>query len=122
MYAAMFGTDSHSVVLSAHQLLNAFAFAVLGPSIKCITLFWTNFDPLPTVTLCHTSRDPLKYVTHLGPPIFSSSCICLYRGFLSSRVFCLEFLFGVVFVYPPSVRIHTLQHKAKHHFQCMKIF
>src|SRR6218665_572310 len=40
----------------------------MGPSIKYVTLFLANFDPL---TLCHTSRDPRKYVTHLGPPIFS---------------------------------------------------
>src|SRR6218665_1151730 len=32
-----------------------------GPSIKYVTLFWTNFDPLPPpVTLCHTSQDPTK--------------------------------------------------------------
>ena len=29
----------------------------LGSSIKYITLFWTNFDPSPSVTLCHTSRE-----------------------------------------------------------------
>src|SRR6218665_2399621 len=36
-------------------------------------LFLANVDPPPAVTLCHTSRDPQKYVTHLGPPppIFS---------------------------------------------------
>src|SRR6218665_2211761 len=33
-----------------------------GPSIKYVTLFWTIFDPPPPVTLCHTSRDPLKTV------------------------------------------------------------
>src|SRR6218665_1946989 len=32
----------------------------LGPSIKYVTLFLANFDPLPPVTLCHTSRDPPK--------------------------------------------------------------
>src|SRR6218665_2021516 len=42
-----------------------------GPSIKYVMLFLANFDPPPPVTLCHTSRDPQKYVTHLGPPIFS---------------------------------------------------
>src|SRR6218665_2914181 len=30
------------------------------PSIKYITLFLANFDPPPSVTLCHTSRDPQK--------------------------------------------------------------
>src|SRR6218665_3980417 len=67
-----------------------------------------NFDPHPSpVTLCHTSRDPQKYVTHLGlplPPIFSRpntknrdksplykfSLNCSW-GFLSGGfVFCLE--------------------------------
>src|SRR6218665_3545817 len=34
--------------------------------------FWTILAPLPSVTLCHTSRVPRKYVTHLvPPPIFS---------------------------------------------------
>src|SRR6218665_4051358 len=37
----------------------------MGLSIKYVTLFLANFDP--PVTLCHTSRDPQKYVTHLGP-------------------------------------------------------
>src|SRR6218665_1198767 len=41
-----------------------------GPSIKYVMLFLANFDPPPPVTLCHTSRDPQKYVTHLGPPRF----------------------------------------------------
>src|SRR6218665_1772696 len=39
-----------------------------GPSIKYVTLFWTNFDPSPPVTHCNTSRTSLKYVTHLGTP------------------------------------------------------
>src|SRR6218665_1153301 len=29
-----------------------------GPSIKYVTLFWTNVYPIPRVTLCHTSRTP----------------------------------------------------------------
>src|SRR6218665_2167183 len=41
---------------------------VLGPSIKYVTLFLANFDPPPPDTLCHTHRDPQKYVTDLGPP------------------------------------------------------
>src|SRR6218665_2303735 len=61
-----------------------------------------QFDSPSSVTLCHTSRDLLKYVTHLGTPTFSSTCIhtCLYRGFVLVRggfcsgvglgVFCLE--------------------------------
>ena len=83
-----------------------------GPSIKYVTLFWTNFDPSP-VTHCHTSRDPLlKYVTHLGTPNFLVVGPCLYRevclsswGFLSGcfvrGYFVWKFLFGVVFVRSP---------------------
>ena len=44
-----------------------------GPSIKYVTLFSTNFDSAPPVTHCHTSLDPIKYVTHLGTPMFSST-------------------------------------------------
>src|SRR6218665_1002389 len=39
-----------------------------GPFIKYVTLFLAKFDPPLPVTLCHTSRDPRKYVTHPGPP------------------------------------------------------
>src|SRR6218665_59023 len=61
----------------------------------------------PPVTLCCTSRNPLKYVTHFGPPNFLvvhtymqmslqgvhlSSWGFLYRGFV--RGFCLESLSG----------------------------
>src|SRR6218665_480277 len=71
--------------------------AVHNASKKYITLFQTNFDSPSYVTLCHTSRDLLKYVTHLGPPIFSITCIhtCLYRGFVLVRGgFCSGFVWG----------------------------
>src|SRR6218665_136198 len=78
----------------------------MGPSIKYVTLFLANFESPPPVILCHTSRDPpKKYVTHLGPPIFSrpsrkirTKTPCtnsqlfaggFVRGF-SEGVFCLE--------------------------------
>src|SRR6218665_2086228 len=42
-----------------------------GPSIKYVTLFLANFNPPPSVTLCHTSRDPPKGKSHISdPPIF----------------------------------------------------
>src|SRR6218665_2095482 len=71
------------------------------------------FGPIFTPSLCHTSRDLLKYVTHLGPPIFSSTCIhtCPYRGFVlvrdgfcpgvCLRVFCLEGFVRGGFCPPP---------------------
>src|SRR6218665_2641084 len=60
-----------------------------------LTLFWTNFDS-PYCPLSNISGPPLKYVTHLGPPIFSNTCICIYRGFVLvhgvlMRVFCPVF-------------------------------
>src|SRR6218665_2661186 len=96
----------------------------LGPSIKYVTLFLANFDPSP-VTLCHTSRDSTKYVTHLGSPDFyyrpsiqkagqNPSVQILsqlfagvfVRGLLSGGLlyggFCREWFLSV----PPSVRIH----------------
>src|SRR6218665_1743625 len=103
----------------------------MGPSIKYVTLFWTNFDFPPSVILCHTSRDLLKYVTHLGPPIFSSTCIgptymslqgvwVSSRGFLFGSLsggFCLEGFVRSGFCPPPPVRIHPLQQKTKYPFQ-----
>src|SRR6218665_3269191 len=56
--------------ISLLHIASSASVASEGPSIKYVTLFLVNFDPPPPVTLCHTSRDPQKYVTHLGPPIF----------------------------------------------------
>src|SRR6218665_1199217 len=76
-----------------------------GPSIKYVMLSLANFDPPPPVTLCHTSRDPQKYVTHLGPPIFSRPSTKnpdkspMYNSLLFVRgVFVQGALSGVVFV------------------------
>src|SRR6218665_2763649 len=72
--------------------------------IEYITLFLANFDPPPSVTLYHTSRDP-QSTSHISdPPAFSRPStkrpdkIPLYKiyldcswGFLSEGfVFCLE--------------------------------
>src|SRR6218665_3413796 len=40
-----------------------------GPSTKYATLFWNNFDPPSPVTLCHTSRDPLKWHNISDPQV-----------------------------------------------------
>src|SRR6218665_3033162 len=109
--------------------------SVRGLSIKYVALFWANFDPLPPITLCHTSWDRQKYVTHLGPPpIFSWTSTKnpdkspLYkfplncsRGVLSGGLLSGRFCSGWFLSIPPSVRIHLLQQKGKHHFQisCM---
>src|SRR6218665_2734758 len=61
-------------------------------------IFGSILNPSP-VTYCHTSRDPLEDVTHLGTPQFlvvRPTCIhtfvfTVYREVcLSSRGFCLE--------------------------------
>src|SRR6218665_2936434 len=87
-------------------------FSGWAHSAKYVTLFWTNFDPLPpSHFFTHLGTPPLKYVTHLGPPIFSSARIhtydtyvLVYEGF--DRGFCSGFfvwtvLSGVVFVCRP---------------------
>src|SRR6218665_3215378 len=100
----------------------------MGPSIKYVTLFLANFDPLPLVTLCHTSRDPSK-VRHTSrtSPIFNRPSTkipdksLLYKFYLNcsevlsrggaggllSRRFCPGWFLFV----PPSVTIHLLQQK-----------
>ena len=91
---------------------------IMGPSTKYVTLFLTNFDPLPLSHCVTHLGTPLKYVTHLESPIFCSTCIHAYVFTGVDRgVFCLEGFVRVVFVLPPSVIIHLLQQKAKHHFQ-----
>src|SRR6218665_39530 len=53
-----------------------FSSFCLGPSIKYVTLFSTNFDPIPpSVTLCHTSRNPFKVRhTFRNPPKNPNDC------------------------------------------------
>ena len=96
------------------------------PSIKYVTLFLVNFDPPPPVTLCHTSRDPPK-VRHTSrtPPIFRrpskksrtkvpcTNAIPIVRGGFCPGGFCPGWFLSV----PPSVTIHLLQQKVKHHFK-----
>src|SRR6218665_881136 len=76
-------------------------FFSIGPSKKYVTLFWTNFDPLP---LSHISGPPNVRHTSRNPLIFSSTCIHTYvftgRFVLVRRVFVWKVLFGVVFVRP----------------------
>src|SRR6218665_1730990 len=107
-----------------------------GPFIKHVTLFLANFyPPLLPVTLRHTSRDPRKYVTHLGPPIFRRPSTkklsqkpllqilsqlfagVFVRGFLSGGLLSSKVLSGVVFVHSRSVRIYLLHQKITHHFK-----
>src|SRR6218665_3820476 len=96
-------------------------------------LFLANFDP-PPVTLCHTSRDPLKVRDTSWTPQFlvgrvkktqtkapcTNSVSIVHRGFcpgFCEGVFCLEGFVRGGFCLFPSVRIHLLQQKVKHHFE-----
>src|SRR6218665_2557461 len=94
------------------------------PSIKYATLFKANFNPLLCHTLSHIPGSP-KSTSHISDPsIFSRPSIKtqtkppvqilsqLYAGVWSGR-FCPGWLLSV----PPSVRIHLLQQKVKHHFK-----
>src|SRR6218665_2711350 len=98
----------------------------VGPSIKCVTLFLANFDPLSPLShfVTHPGT-PRKYVTYLGPPRFLVSLVQnsqqspLYKFYLNcsrrflSRGFCPGWLLFVL----PSVTIHLLQQNVKHHFK-----
>src|SRR6218665_1320467 len=97
-----------------------------GPSIKYVTLFLANFDPLPPChTLSHIPVPPIfsrpstrkpgqkpsvQILSQLFTGLFSPGV--LSGGLLSGR-FCLGWFLSV----PPSVRIHLLQQKVKHHFK-----
>src|SRR6218665_2530149 len=103
-----------------------------GPSIKYITLFLANFDPLP---LSHFVTHPgtPQSTSHISdPPIFSrpstkkpgqtcTNSLSIVRGVFCPRVFChgvfcLEgFVRGGFCPILPSVRIHLLQQK--HHLK-----
>src|SRR6218665_1696038 len=78
-----------------------------GPSIKFVTLFWTNFDPHPCHTLSHISRPPYS-TSHISEPqvlVVGPTCIharihmslqgglSLFAGFLFVG-FCPGFLSG----------------------------
>src|SRR6218665_1262751 len=98
----------------------------MGPSIKYVTLFLANFDPLPCHTLSHIPGAPPK-VRHTSrtSPIFSrpitkspgqKSPVQILSQ-LFAEVFVRMILSGLVFVRSPSVTIHLLQQKVKHHFK-----
>src|SRR6218665_3717335 len=99
----------------------------MGSSIKYVTLFLANFEPPPSVTLCHTYRDPpkVRHTSRTPPPIISRPSTKipdkspLYKFYLicSRRFLSGGFCPGWVLSVPPSVTIHLLQQKIKHHFK-----
>src|SRR6218665_991862 len=109
-------------------------FCLMGPSIKYIMIFLANFYP-PCHTSSHIPGPPPKYVTHLGPPRFFSrpstkspdksplykfSSIVFgvfVREGLSEGIWFGRFCQGWFLSIPPSVTIHLLQQKVKHHFK-----
>src|SRR6218665_1336407 len=98
-----------------------------GPSIKYVTLFLANFDPPTPVTLFHTSPDPPETTSHISdpPPLFSRPSTKipdespLYKFYLncSRRFLPRGFCPGWFLSIPPSVTMHLLQQKVKHHFK-----
>src|SRR6218665_3412570 len=109
----------------------------MGPSIRYVTLFLDNFDPLPCHTLSHIPGPPKKYVTYLGPPDFSrpstktrtkppcTNSLSIVRGSFCQlgfcqRLFCLEgFVRGWFLSVPNSARMHLLQQKVNITLNCM---
>src|SRR6218665_3539302 len=87
--------------------------------------FWPILTPSP-VTLCHTSRDPPK-VRHTSrtPPRFLVGLVqkpctkapCTNSISIVRRGFCPGVCPGWFLSVPPSVTIHLLQQKVKHHFK-----
>ena len=61
----------HLECLSVSLILSHSSFQFrLGAVHKVHHAIFANFHLPSPVTLCQTSRDPRKYVTHLGPPDF----------------------------------------------------
>src|SRR6218665_1245683 len=108
-----------------HFLGDIYNIDPMGPSIKYGTLYLANFDPLPSVTLCHTSRDPPPKVRQtpltrsflLGLVQKSRTKVPCANSIIVSEGFCPGGLSGVIFVLSPSVTIHLLQQKVKHHLK-----
>src|SRR6218665_925281 len=102
----------------------------MGPSIKYVTLFLVNFDlPPPCHTWSHIPGSPTpKSTAHISDPsprflvglvqksrtkVPCTNSISIVRG-----GFCLgELCPGWFLSVPPSVTIHLLQQKVKHHFK-----
>src|SRR6218665_2037418 len=99
----------------------------MGPSIKYVMLFLVNFYPPPLChTLSHIPGPPPKSTSHISDPPFLVGLIqktrtkapCTNSFSIVRGGFCLErFVRGGILSVPPSVRLHLLQQKVKHHFK-----
>src|SRR6218665_1810632 len=108
---------------------------ITGPFIKYVTLFLANFYPTPCHTLSHIQGPPKVRHTSRTPRFFSRPSIektltkapCTNSPLNCSRGFCPgglsggllsgRFCAGWFLSIPPSVTIHLLQEKVKHHFK-----
>src|SRR6218665_1799941 len=100
----------------AHNTYVHMHIGLQGPSIKYVTLFLANFDPpFPCHTLSHISDPPIfiRPSTKIPDksPLYKFYLNCSWR-FLSGGSCSGWFLYV-----PPSVTIHLLQQKVKHHFR-----
>src|SRR6218665_1881576 len=104
-----------------------------GPFIKYVTLFWPIFTPpSPCHTLSHipeppkvrhTSRTPSRFLVGLvqktrpkAPLYKTTNYLSNVRGGYCPGVLSGGLLSGWFLSVPPSVRMHLLQQKVKHHF------
>src|SRR6218665_1150429 len=100
----------------------------MGPSIKYVTLFFlANFDPPPplshfvthpgtTPKVRHTSRTPrflVGLVQKSRTKVPRTNSISIVRRGFCPGGFCQGWFLFI----PPSVTMHLLQQKVKHHFK-----
>jgi len=104
----------------------------MGAVYKVYHAIFGQFDPLPLPHFVTHPGTPQKYVTHLGPPFLVGlvqkpgqkppvQILSIVRGgFYPGRFvrgsFAWKVLYGWFLSNSPSVRIHLLQQKGKHHF------
>jgi len=98
-----------------------------GLSIKYVTLFLANFDPLPLSHFVTHPGPPRKYVTHLGPPRILLGLVqkpgqtppVQILSQLFAGAFVWGLLSGVIFVrtYFCQNSLHLLQQKVRNHFK-----
>src|SRR6218665_2895019 len=95
--------------------------------------FWPILTPLPSVTLCHTSRAPPKVRhTSRAPPFLvgllqktltkdpCTNSLSIVRGVFVRGFCCLlsgRFCPRCFLFVPPYVGMHVLQQKVKHHLK-----
>src|SRR6218665_2139937 len=96
-------------------------FSHLGAFHKVRHAIFGQFDPPPPVTLCHTSRDPPKVRHTSRTPRFLVGLVQKSRTKVSCTnsisIVCGGFYLVWFLSVPPSVTIHLLQQKVKHHFK-----